>query len=158
MVPAPLLPLAADGISLCHANESRLFSCSIGAKAVAVCASPDVLRGSGYLAYRFGHFDTRPEMEYSPRGSGAMSAFKFRSAGSAEYGVQLLQFSVGDFTYLVFSDHHDRKRGESGVAVNGKDQRIAYLPCNETSLVNNLDRLRNLGLPAGDFISYTPRE
>jgi hypothetical protein len=158
LIPAPLLPLAKNEASHCHKNESVLFSCRSGAKTISVCSSPDALRKTGYIAYRFGRIGQRPEMDFHPMEKDPATVFRFFVNGYAKGGTELLQFSVGEFTYQVFSEHHVFNWSGSGVVVTRGKERAAYFLCTEKSTVNNLYRLRNAGLPSGDFSDFLAHE
>src|SRR4051812_21055915 len=66
--------------SLCQRTEAVVFSCDVAAskKTVSLCASHDLARGRGHLAYRFGK-PGHVELEFPPRGTPA-SARHFRYA------------------------------------------------------------------------------
>jgi hypothetical protein len=157
-VPAPLLPVGGSGASHCHKDESVLFSCRTGAKQVSVCSSPDFLRKTGYLAYRFGRPGQRPEMDFQSPGTNPADVFSYFGSGYAKGTTALLQFSAGEFTYQVFSENHVFDWNGSGVVVNRGKERIAYSLCDDKSIVNNLDQLRHFGFSGGEFTDFLDHE
>ncbi len=158
LVPAPLLPVGGSRASHCHNDESVLFSCRAGAKQISVCSSPDILRKTGYIAYRFGRPGQRLEMDFQPRGTNPTDVFSYFGDGYAKGSTALLQFSVGEFTYQVFSERHVFNWSGSGVVVNRGKERVAYSLCDEKSIVSNLDKLRHLGLHGREFTVFLDHE
>jgi len=158
LVPAPLLPVGGGGASHCHKDESVLFSCRSGAKQVSVCSSPDILRKTGYIAYRFGRPGQHPEMDFQSPRTNPAEIFSYFGDGYAKGTTALLQFSVGEFTYQVFSENHVFDWNGSGVVVNRGTERVAYSLCDDKSIVNNLDQLRHFGFSAGEIKHFLDHE
>jgi hypothetical protein len=160
IVPAPLLSTAPVSNSFCHADEAVLFSCSAGAKQISVCASPDVLKKTGYIAYRLGRPKQQPEIDFHPPNQKTIDTFSYLSSGYAKGNTTLLQFAIGEFTYQVFSEQHVFDWSGAGVVVNKDKKRVAYLLCADKSVVNNLHRLEPLGLRGGEsedfFLEHGP--
>jgi hypothetical protein len=157
-VQPPLMPVTAVGASHCGANESVVFFCRSGTKVISVCASPNVLQRPGHLAYRFGRPGGPPEMDFPPKGTSPAAVFSYFASSYAKGGTELLQFSVGEFTYQVFSEHHAFNWSGSGVVVNRGPTRTAYFACQEDSIVNNLYELRHLGLPGSESTKFLDHE
>ncbi|RJQ40198.1 MAG: hypothetical protein C4550_04015 [Nitrospiraceae bacterium] len=157
-VPAPLLSAGHVGASHCHVDESVLFTCRSGPKQISVCASTDALRKTGYLAYRFGRPSQRPEIDFPSSGTNPATVFSYFASSYAKGGTELLQFSIGEFTYQVFSEHHAFDWNGSGVVVNRGKKRVAYFLCNEKSLINNLHQLKFMGLPNEEFTDFVDHE
>lgn len=102
---------ATAGESHCSNNERVIFSCPIAKsnKVVSLCASPDLSKTKGHLAYRFGAVGN-VELEHPSTPAG--SAKKFRHAHYSRYQTDRFEvsFSIGQFTYSVFDYYEESEK------------------------------------------------
>ena len=99
-LPSPFL--AASAYTLCHPNETVVFSCATGTHFLSICASPNLSKDAGYLQYRYGSEDridlSYPETSRPP--AGLFVTFQQMYSGG---GGTFLQFKNNNYTYTVFS-------------------------------------------------------
>lgn len=143
---------------LCNAGETTVFSCSVqDDKLVSLCASPDLSRDTGYLQYRYGHDAGSIEMRY-PRHTDRPGAFKYLQEYAARGGTSALSFRVGRYRYSLFSTTSAYGFNGAGVIVDRGHKRVAYLRCDDKSIIIQSDRfyqLSSLGFPdARGDVSY----
>jgi hypothetical protein len=144
---------------LCNSGETVVFSCSVGEeKIVSLCGSPDLSRDAGYLQYRYGHDPGKLEMTYPRRMDRSDAAFKYWQEYAARGGTSALSFRVGRFRYSVFSTTSAFGFNGAGVIVDRGGKRVAYLKCDDKTIVTQADRfyqLSGLGFPdARGDVSY----
>lgn len=149
--------------SLCTPAETTVFSCEVrNHKLVSLCASPDLSHDTGYLQYRFGHDAHSIEMEFPHSTSRQAATFKYLQEYFARGGTTALSFWVGPFRYSVFRTTSAFGFNGAGVIVSKGHRRVAYLRCDDKSIVTDDDRLAQLpglGLPeANGDISYIGAE
>lgn len=121
--------------SHCKENEEIFFSCVSESKVISVCASPDASAIHGHLTYRFGRIDQPVELEYPSTSIPPGNAFKFaREQGHPKGGSEQLAFSVGRFTYTIYSYHWSTAadpQWESGVLVESDGKDVAIIRCTD---------------------------
>lgn len=115
-------PGAGMTATLCSNQEEVIFSCPLkkSKKIVSLCASPDLAKDRGWLAYRFGT-PASVELEYPERGSKG-SAARFRHAHYFRYQTDRTEvsFQAGGYSYTVFSsfDAAEKPPRSQGVRVS----------------------------------------
>lgn len=153
--------LASSSNTLCHPNETVVFSCATGsARLVSVCASKPVSKTAGYIQYRFGQKDklelVYPETPQAPAGLFTPGTLAFSGGGGA-----YLSFRKGGYRYTVFSAIGNwGKTGKGtaeGVAIRNGEKEVASLPCRKSSdfdageLGPDFFEKAGLGEPETDF-------
>ncbi|WP_097458595.1 hypothetical protein [Mangrovitalea sediminis] len=90
--------------SLCRADESVFFNCTIGShhKMVSLCGAGDLKQRSGHLRYRFGRHG-RIELSYPQAGNG-VNDFKYSHYSRYEVERTVVSFTNGDYQYRLFDD------------------------------------------------------
>jgi hypothetical protein len=149
--------------TLCAGAETAMFSCSVlSGKVVSLCASPDLSRDTGYLQYRYGRNAENIELEFprsTHRGDGT---FKYMQQYFGKGGTTALAFWVGPFRYSVFRTTSAFGFNGAGIIVSKDNRRVAYMRCNDKTIVTDDDRLSQLpglGIPeANGDISYVGAE
>jgi hypothetical protein len=154
---------APAGHSLCAAGEKVVFSCSVpNGKVVSLCASPDLSRDTGYLQYRFGRDTDSVEMQFPHSTHRADGTFKYLQEYFAKGGTTALSFWVGPFRYSVFRTTSAFGFNGAGIIVSKERKRVAYMRCDDRTIVTDDDRLADLpglGMPeANGDISYIGAE
>lgn len=124
---APLQALAAPG--LCAAQEQVLFSCRIGAKQAAVCASPPLDATGGNVQYRFGRPGSWPELAYPAAGSDWRAAVRGATLTFSGGGGAVLAFERPPYRYAVYSAVGQGWGEKAGVVVDKGGRRISVLRC-----------------------------
>lgn len=98
---ASLAHAAAPEKSLCHADETVLFQCTVKGKQASLCASGATKTDAGKLQYRYGA-DKKIELSYPDTPQPAQGKF-FRSAtGYSGGGEDRIRFRNGDYDYFLF--------------------------------------------------------
>lgn len=156
--PAPQVPQ-----TLCDGQEKAVFSCSvISGKMVSLCASPDLSRDTGYLQYRYGRSPGSVELQFPHSTRRADGTFKFMQQYFAKGGTTALSFWVGPFRYSIFRTTSAFGFNGAGIIVSKDSRRVAYMRCNDKTIVTDDDRLSelpNAGLPdANGDVSYVGAE
>jgi len=92
---------AAPEKSLCNADETPLFQCSIKGKLVSLCAAGASKDDPGKLQYRFG---TPQKVELSYPGTPQAAGGKFFKSSTAYSGggEERIRFRNGDYDYFLF--------------------------------------------------------
>lgn len=113
----------------CRADEDTLFSCSVGQKKVAVCASRNWSSQLGTLQYRFG--PPKAAELVLPRAAGTLpsasataSSLMFSGGGGAT-----LRFSSGNVDYIVYTAIGTSWGEASGVAVERDGKVLRSFKC-----------------------------
>lgn len=122
---------AAGEQTLCHDNETAVFSCHIkeSAKIASICVatatdSTDAQNDVGYVQYRFGRRD-KIELEFPTNKQASKQRFYVMSNNA-------IAFVSGSHLYTVGELHYDAKRGSgfAGVEVESRDeQKHTFLEC-----------------------------
>jgi hypothetical protein len=111
----------------CAPNERVMFSCSVGAKIVSVCAAGKLSSNTGSLSYRFGP-QGKPEIDYPPastwRGVTRSGMWTFSGGGGA-----WLAFHRDAFRYIVYTAVGRGWGEKAGLAVEQNGKLLANLPC-----------------------------
>jgi len=98
-LPSPVL--AASAYTLCHTNETVVFSCATGTHFLSICASPNLSKEAGYLQYRYGSKD-KLELVYPTTPQPPTGLFvPFEQMYSGGFG-SFVQFKNNNYTYTVF--------------------------------------------------------
>jgi hypothetical protein len=144
---------------LCSPGETIVFSCSVAEeKIVSLCASPDLSRNTGYMQYRYGRDPGRIELTYPHRTERTDATFKYLQEYAARGGTSAISFRVGRFRYSVFRTTSAFGFNGGGVIVDRGPRRIAYLKCDDKTIITQADRfyqLSGLGFPdARGDVSY----
>ena len=149
--------------TLCSDQETVVFSCALSdRKLVSLCASRNLSRDSGYLQYRFGQDISGIELEYPSRSTRASVAFKYLHHYFAKGGTSAVSFRIGTFRYSLFRTTSAFGFNGAGVIVDKADKRIAYLRCEDSTILMDHDSFYHLsavGLPdANGDVSYIGAE
>jgi hypothetical protein len=123
---APIDARAETG--LCPAPERALFSCAIGAKEVAVCASGDLAQTTGTIQYRFGR-PSRVELAYPPAGGDWRAVTRSGTLAFSGGGGAFLAFERPPYRYVVYTAIGQGWGSKAGVVVEKSGKRIANLKC-----------------------------
>src|SRR5688572_22145832 len=105
---------ATKSANPCSPEEVVVFSCSVGQKIVALCASPELSQPTSSLTYRIGRSGNPPEFVYPRTRTKPAAAFRFGNYSYAKGGREQLGFWVNDFTYTLYSEHHAFEWSGSG--------------------------------------------
>ena len=139
-LPSPVL--AASAYTLCHTNETVVFSCATGTHFLSLCASPNLSKEAGYLQYRYGSKD-KLELVYPTTPQPPTGLFvPFEQTYSGGFG-SFVQFKNNNYTYTVFdavgkwgeSCFTPHERAETcllqveGVAVQNNGKKVANIQC-----------------------------
>lgn len=118
--------------SHCSEQEQAVFSCSLGAKAVSVCASKDISPTGGYLQYRFGK-PGAPELVFpsSTQSSSHRSDIQARTLMFSGGGGAYLRFINGKYNYIVYTAIGKGWGVKDGVSVEKNGKLIANLQCRD---------------------------
>lgn len=147
---------------LCTPQEKILYSCGLGKKSVSLCASQDLSKSKGYLQYRIGTDNDSLELELPNKNTRAQDFFEYAVESRGDKGsIKNVTFSAGEFTYTIYRFTDAMKGTASGVSVRKNGKAIAYLKCNENSVVDRLSDLTTLNLPvikSGGFVDAPPRQ
>ena len=128
---AALLPSAAPSAvhSHCSPQEKVIFSCPTSkSKVVSVCASSELTATSGYMQYRFGRLGTPPEFVYPQTQDHPKSHFQSGTLMYSGGGGAYLEFSNGDYKYVIFTGVGKGWEKE-GVVVSQSSKQISVLRC-----------------------------
>jgi hypothetical protein len=139
-LPSPVL--AASAYTLCHTNETVVFSCATGTHFLSICGSPNLSKEAGYLQYRYGSKD-KLELVYPTTPQPPTGLFvPFEQLYSGGFG-SFVQFKNNNYTYTVFdavgkwgeSCFTPHERAETclleveGVAVQNNGKKVANVQC-----------------------------
>lgn len=126
---AGLCASAVGAPTECRPTEQTLFSCSLGQKKIAVCASQGWSAQAGTLQYRFG-LSKGAELVL-PRGPHTAPAASAR-AGSMMFsggGGATLRFSSGKVDYIVYTATSSSWGDSAGVVVEREGKTLRALKC-----------------------------
>ena len=118
--------------SLCHKDEWIVFSCSVKKdKIVSVCASSDLTPTTGYMQYRFGSYNQKPDMIYPSRLVQPHNYFVFYMKSEGNSGSLALGFHVHAYQYSVYAHGTDAIHGYNGggVIVRHNGKRVSVMRC-----------------------------
>jgi hypothetical protein len=131
IVSAPLHARAESG--MCQVSERTLFSCAVGAKEVAVCASDNLAETTGTVQYRFGR-PSRLELAYPPEAGDWRAVTRGGILAFSGGGGAFMAFEKLPYRYVVYTAVGQGWGSKSGVVVERSGKRIANLRCaNEAS-------------------------
>lgn len=140
----PLTAVSAK--SLCESVEHTLFTCSIGKKAVSVCASKDLSHTSGYMQYRFGRSKQALELVYPAQQVHPAALFSYDETGYAKSSLENLFFVRAQFTYTIYRESAAFDANGAGIIVKSADGKSVRLSCKEENPASGLYLLHDLGL------------
>lgn len=89
------------GKSLCEANETAVFQCTVKNKLVSLCASRDFSANKGTLQYRFGLPD-KVELAYPQTPQPAQGHFHFSRTAYSGGGASHIRFTNLGYEYILF--------------------------------------------------------
>ena len=141
-LPSPVL--AASAYTLCHTNETVVFSCATGTRFLSICSSPDLSKDAGYLQYRYGSKE-KFELSYPAAlqpPNGLFVPFQQMYSGG---GGTFLQFTNHDYTYTIFSaigkwgrtcftpneQPQTCLKEIEGIAIRNNGNEVADIPCHK---------------------------
>jgi hypothetical protein len=111
----------------CAPAEHIIFSCSIGAKIVSVCAADKLTTNTGALSYRFGP-PGKPEITWPPastwRDATRSGTWMFSGGGGA-----WLAFHREAFRYIVYTAIGKGWGSKAGLAVEQNGKLLANMSC-----------------------------
>jgi hypothetical protein len=87
--------------ALCTSGERVLFSCRMKEKSVALCASADLGRTTGYVQYRFGTAQ-KLELQYPKEKEPAESNFFISSIAYSGGGEARVRFLRNNVSYYIY--------------------------------------------------------
>ena len=134
-------PGKSDTKSLCESTEHVIFSCALKRpqKMVALCASRDLTKKTGYLQYRFG-VPGKLELEYPKQQENSAQSFQYKHYFRAQVDLTEISFSNAGANYSVFSNYNGEQKpsiAEQGITVTpaggGKD--VTFL-CSGRAMVD----------------------
>src|SRR3984957_14127575 len=129
------LSTAANAAStLCLTNEDIIFNCSVGKKAISVCASKDLTAEHGYLQYRFGS-PAKAELAIPadrsiPPANSAVSRTLVFSGGGGAY----LRFKTVDYDYVVYTAIGRGWGVKDGVAIEKNGKPLSHSSCKDVPI------------------------
>ncbi len=92
---------AAPEKSLCHADETVLFQCTIKSKQAVLCASGASKGDAGKLQYRYGT-EKKIELSYPDTPQPAAGTFFRSETAYSGGGEERIRFKSGDYDYFLF--------------------------------------------------------
>ncbi|WP_158549197.1 hypothetical protein [Lysobacter silvisoli] len=136
--PAALVP-AADGRSLCAADEDIVFSCKLGdGQLASLCASKGASAQSGRVYYAQGPDYVFP----ADKGAAGGVSFKRTQLGFAgNTGGYAYSFEDGGRKRIVYSISGEGGQDQRGVMSvgSGADASVNVLTCEPSSVVDDID-------------------
>ncbi len=144
--------------TLCKDNEEVFFSCAAESKTISLCALTKTSKTKERLTYRFGKIGKAIEMEYPQYEIPPRQAFKFARGIGAKGGSEQLAFTVGEFTYTLYSYHWGgptEPEQISGMLVETNNKHIANIQC--TDPVSQLG-MHDIGEDTFPSVSKIPQE
>jgi hypothetical protein len=153
----PNLALAKTN-SLCKADEQTFFSCTANkGKLISVCGSKGLSETNGYLQYRLGKLNEKPELTFPSSHQHPKGNFDIADEGGAKSSHYNLRFKIDSFTYIVYSSTYafGPYYEAAGVALKRESNPIRYTKCKRQIFDRNFYLLQNLDLPTinrDDFI------
>jgi hypothetical protein len=94
------------------------------------------------LRYRFGRVGLRPELEYPKSAVDPSDAFKAHFDNWAKGMYSSVSFSLGDYSYMVYSRHaafeEDSRSNGSGVKVTSSGGPNSDLWCDNDRITDNI--------------------
>lgn len=131
--------------SNCAPEERIYFSCTSGKKLISLCGSA-LPSPAGTLTYRIGYPGKKPEMIYPTGDVPTKNAFTFYVGGYAKGNSGQVTFSVGEYTYTIFSEQHVFEENVSGVFVEHAGEFIGQLRCAEERPRHEMAELYKFGI------------
>ena len=153
----PNLALAKTN-SLCKAGEQTFFSCTANKeKLISVCGSKDLSETNGYLQYRFGKLNEKPELTFPSSNQHPKGNFDIADEGGAKSSHLNLRFKIDSFTYVVYSSTYafGPYYEAAGVASKKESKTIRYTTCKKQIDQRNFHSLQFLGLPTVNREDFT---
>lgn len=123
----PWHAVAAEATA-CAPPQRALFACSVGAKVVAVCASPDLAADAGRVQYRFGRPDAL-DLAYPPADADWRTLTRGGTLVYSGGGGAFLAFARAPYRYVVYTAVGQGWGSRAGVVVEKGGRRIANLAC-----------------------------
>ena len=120
---------AAD--TLCRAQEQTIFSCTLGTKMVAVCASPDLSPTQGYAQYRFGPKNAPAFTLPATTEPSSRTAIQARTLMFAGGGGGYIRFLNGQYHYIVYTAIGKGWGTKDGVVVKKDGKLLTHLTCQD---------------------------
>lgn len=121
--------------SLCAAGEQIVFSCTLKrpAKMLALCASPNLSKASGYIQYRYG-LPGKIELEFPKARDRSMETFSYRHYFRAQVDETEISFTNEGTSYSIFDDYNGEEKPalrQQGIVItpSGSDKEVR-LVCN----------------------------
>lgn len=119
--------------SLCNADETIIFNCTIkeNAKLVSLCSSREFTKDKGYIQYRFGR-PGKVELEFPKSREKTQQAFKYSHYFRAQFDLTEISFSSDNHHYSIFDDYNGEERpaqSSQGVKVTTPNGREVTLTC-----------------------------
>ena len=127
LVPFPAR--AAD--ASCRAHEDTIFSCALGTKRVAVCASHDLSPTRGYVQYRFGPKNAPAFIIPASTEPSSRAALQARTLMFAGGGGGYIRFLNGRYHYIVYTAIGKGWGTKDGVAVEKDGKLLTHFPCQD---------------------------
>ncbi|MDM0085057.1 hypothetical protein QTI17_31160 [Variovorax sp. J31P179] len=106
------------------------FSCAVGAKQIAVCASDPLTETTGTLQYRFGR-PAKVEMAYPPMTADWRELTRAGTLMFSGGGGAFIAFDKRPYRYVVYSAVGHGWASKAGVTVERFGKRVANLICTE---------------------------
>lgn len=139
----------------CSAEETVVFSCSVGKKTVSVCASADLSPTTGSLQYRFGALGanalemTYPELSVRPASVIQAGALVYSGGGGA-----YMRFTKGDYAYVVYTGS-GRGWDKEGVAIERNGKITTSFACKDEAVsIMGRDFFEKAGLPIDETNNF----
>lgn len=136
--------------TLCHSEETVVFSCSAKKKLVSLCATSDLTAEGGRLTYRYGVPGKPPELIYPTVEVKPKEAFTATFMEWARRSYQAVSFKISDYAYTVYFCENIESCSQdvgAGVTVERSGKVIADLWCDVPYQNNMWEKLRSVGLP-----------
>jgi hypothetical protein len=154
----PNLALAKTN-SLCKADEQTFFSCTANkGKLISVCGSKDLSETNGYLQYRFGKLNKKPELTFPSSYQHPKNNFALANVGSAKSSAYNFRFKTSSFNYVVYVSTHafgTPPYASAGVTSKKDNESIHYTTCKKQILQRNFPLLQFIGLPTVNRDDFT---
>ncbi|MEJ8849439.1 hypothetical protein [Variovorax rhizosphaerae] len=125
---ASVHPPAHAESTMCPQPQRAVFSCPVGAKQVAVCASDPLTEATGTLQYRFGR-PAKVEMAYPPKTADWRALTRGGTLMFSGGGGAFIAFEKRPYRYVVYSAVGQGWGSKAGVVVERSGKRVANLSC-----------------------------
>lgn len=114
--------------TICPQPQRAVFSCAVGARQLAVCASDPLTETTGTLQYRFGR-PSQVELAFPSMGAAWREVTRGGTLMFSGGGGAFIVFDRRPYRYVVYSAIGKGWGSKAGVVVERSGKRVANLNC-----------------------------